>query len=145
MFEQGLHDKPRPVRHVVDRNAQQIVHFTGQSGALDDLGPGLHGRAEQVHRVALVALGVLLQADVEVRRQWQTDPLGCQQRDIAQHDTGLLESLDAPEHGRGRQANLLRQHVVGGTPVFLQDAKNASVDGIKHDRVVHVTYSARFM
>ena len=127
MLEQGVHDEAGVVGHVLHDHAQQVVHLTGQGGAFDDFGPGLHRGAEQVHGVAFVNLGMLFQTHIDVGREAQAHALGRHHRHVACDDFGFFQTLDAAQRGRGRQADLRSQNVVGHAAVELQRTQDATV------------------
>jgi hypothetical protein len=71
---------------------------------------------------------VLFEPHVEVRGQPQADGFGLDQGDITVDDAAFFEPLDPPQHGAGRQADLLRELIVSGAPVCLQRAQNEPIN-----------------
>src|SRR6478609_9684966 len=137
VLEQRLHDEAAVVRHVLDHHAQQEIHLAREGDAFDHLGPALHAGTEQVHRVALVVLGVLFEPHVDVGGEPQTHGLGTHQRHVAIDDAALLHALDAPQHGTGRQADLPAGYVVGRAAVVLQRTQDDMVELVQCSGVGH--------
>mmetsp|Transcript_17030 Transcript_17030/g.40614 ORF Transcript_17030/g.40614 Transcript_17030/m.40614 type:complete len:226 (-) Transcript_17030:1482-2159(-) len=145
MLEQGVADEAGVVLHVLHQHAQQIVHLAGHGRTLHHFGPGLHRGTEQVARVAQRVVGLLLQPHIQVGRQAQPDTLGRYQGHIGRNHAGLLQPAHPAQHGRGRQAGLTGQRVIGDPAVLLQRAQDAAVDGIELDRGFHALHFAVFL
>ena len=88
--------------HIGDNHTQQVIHLACQCRALDDFRPGLHACAEQVHWIALVALRVLFEPDIQVSGQPQADHFRANQRDIAIYHAGFFQAFDTPKNGTWR-------------------------------------------
>ena len=137
MFEQRIHDEAAVVRHVGHHHPKQVIHLPRERGALHHLGPGLHTGAKQVHGIALVAFGVFFEPHIEVGRQPQPHGLGPDQCHIAGDHAAVFQALDAAQHGAGRQAHLLANHIVGFASVVLQAAQDGLVQLVEGIGVVH--------
>jgi len=137
VLEKRLHDEARVVRHIAHQHAQQVVHLAGQCRTFHDLRPGLHGGTEGVHGTALVRVGVLLQADVDVGHQAQAHVFRAQQRHVTGDDATVLQPLDAAQGGTGRKLHLQSQLVVGDAALRLQHLKNAPIHRIETKFCLH--------
>ena len=137
MLQQGVHDEAAVVRHITDDHLQQVIHLARQRGAFDHFGPCLHAFAERVHGAALVDASAFFQAHIEVGGQAQADLGRGDEGDVALDDAHILQALDAAQHGAGRQAHLLADHVVGLAAIFLQAAQDGAVEFVNIVQVGH--------
>ena len=113
--------------HVGGDDPQHIVLAAGDGGALDHFGPVGDRRLENFQVLGRGQVQLDDGIDLEV----ETQLFGIQQGDPLADIAGILQSLDAPPAGRGRQAHLFG-HVGNRKPgIVLQDVEDAGVDGVQ--------------
>jgi hypothetical protein len=86
------------------------------AGALQNLGAGPHHALEILHHT----LGVAYQRHVRQHAHRKAQLLAVHQRDAGAQDAGILQRLQTPPHGRGRQAHGLGQLLDGEGGIALQ-------------------------
>jgi hypothetical protein len=120
----------RPHQH-----AQLVIGLAGHQVAFHDFGEIGDGGFE----LGEVPVILLIEPDAHKGGDRQADGLGIDQRDVTRNDTAGFQLADAAQAGAGRQANLVRQFLIGHSTIGLQRVENSAVDLIQricwHDLV----------
>ncbi|MNW03523.1 hypothetical protein D3C71_1994730 [compost metagenome] len=72
----------------------------------------------------MAGTAVLVQPDVHIGQQPQTDLLGVDQRDVLLDEALFFQATDPAQARAGRQGDAVRQFLVAEAPVTLQFGQN---------------------
>ena len=78
-----------------------------------------------------LGVGLAVQADEAEGDHVEAECRGIEERTVAVDDAGRLQPLDAPQAGRGRDADPARQFDIGHPAVVLEFLEDLPVDGIE--------------
>jgi len=109
--------------------AQQEIDLPRQHGAFAHEGPGVH----ELFKGGEIRLGLARQTDHRIGFDLEAEQLWIEPRVIAENEAGLLQSPHAPQAGRRRDADPVRQLDVGDPPVGLHFLENTPIDAVELD------------